>query len=165
MYRAFHCPLARGLLAVGLIASGVASAQTFHPTAHPAPDAVQWPTHDGFFEIRNFRFKDGETLDLLRLHYLTLGTPHHNAAGHMDNAILLLHGTGGNAHSLLEPHLLERALRPRRSRSTSRNTSSFFPTTSAMARSSKPSDGLHMRLPGLRLRRHGAQPAHDARRR
>ncbi len=146
MYRAFHCPLARGLLAVGLIASGVASAQTFHPTAHPAPDAVQWPTHDGFFEIRNFRFKDGETLDLLRLHYLTLGTPHHDAAGHTDNAILLLHGTGGNAHSLLAPQFSTVLFGP----GQPLDIEKYFlilPDDIGHGQSSKPSDGLHMRFP------------------
>ncbi len=62
----------------------------------------------------DFRFGTGETLPELKLHYLTLGTPHRNAAGHVDNAVLLLHGTGGNAHSLLNPHLFERAVRARR---------------------------------------------------
>lgn len=37
-----------------------------------------------------FRFGDGETP-----HYVTLGTPHRSAAGHVDDAVLVLHGTGG----------------------------------------------------------------------
>ena len=45
----------------------------------------------------------GRSLPELKLHYLTLGEPHRDAAGHTDNAILLLHGTGGNAHTLLNP--------------------------------------------------------------
>ena len=62
-----------------------------------------WPTTDGTYTIDHFQFKDGETIDHLRLHYLTLGQPHRDAAGHVDNAVLLLHGTGGDAHSLLNP--------------------------------------------------------------
>ena len=44
-----------------------------------------------------------ETLPQLRLHYLTLGEPHRNSAGHTDNAVLLteqiqrLHGLFGQA--------------------------------------------------------------------
>src|SRR6266567_5502325 len=66
-------------------------------------DASTWPTTDGAVVLKDFKFGSGETLPELKLHYLTLGTPHRNAAGHVDNAVLLLHGTGGNAHSLLNP--------------------------------------------------------------
>src|SRR3954454_1235137 len=66
-----------------------------------APQPRNWPTKDGTVMLRDFKFRSGETLPELKLHYLTLGAPHRNAAGHVDNAILLLHGTGGNAHSLL----------------------------------------------------------------
>ena len=62
-----------------------------------------WPAADGTYTIDHFQFKDGETIDHLRLHYLTLGQPHRDTAGHVDNAVLLLHGTGGDAHSLLNP--------------------------------------------------------------
>jgi homoserine O-acetyltransferase len=61
--------------------------------AQTAPQAAHWPTQDGIYTIHNFHFKDGETLPELRLHYITLGTPHRDAAGHIDNAILLLHGS------------------------------------------------------------------------
>jgi homoserine O-acetyltransferase len=62
-----------------------------------------WPTQDGNYVIKDFHFGSGESLPELKLHYLTLGKPHRDAAGHTDNAILLLHGTGGDAHSLLNP--------------------------------------------------------------
>src|ERR1035438_592580 len=73
------------------------------PPAAPQPPPATWPTTDGVVNLPNFRFGAGETLPQLKLHYLTLGTPHRNPAGHVDNAVLLLHGTGGNAHSLLNP--------------------------------------------------------------
>src|ERR1700741_2218135 len=41
----------------------------------------------------NYKFKDGETLSELRLHFVTLGRKHTNAQGEIDNAILLLHWT------------------------------------------------------------------------
>jgi homoserine O-acetyltransferase len=81
------------LLTISLFGAA-ASAQT-KPT--------HWPTTDHVTLLPNFRFGTGETLPQLKLHYLTLGTPHRNAAGHTDNAVLLLHGTGGSASSLLSP--------------------------------------------------------------
>jgi homoserine acetyltransferase len=65
--------------------------------------AHSWPTKDGVVVLPNFKFGTGETLPELKLHSLTLGSPHRNAAGHVDNAVLLLHGTGGSAHSLMNP--------------------------------------------------------------
>jgi homoserine O-acetyltransferase len=62
-----------------------------------------WPTQDGNYVIKNFHFGSGESIPELKLHYLTLGKPHRDAAGHTDNVVLLLHGTGGDAHSLLNP--------------------------------------------------------------
>jgi len=35
----------------------------------------------------------------LRLHYTTLGSPHRNAKGEVDNAVLIMHGTGGDGNS------------------------------------------------------------------
>jgi homoserine O-acetyltransferase len=56
---------------------------------------------EGEFIVKDFHFKSGEVLPELRLHYVTLGTPHRNSAGEIDNAALLLHATGGGATSLL----------------------------------------------------------------
>src|SRR5580658_6390081 len=63
----------------------------------------QWPTHEDNYHIANYHFKDGETIADLRLNYITLGTLHRDAQGHADNAVLLLHGTGGQASTLLNP--------------------------------------------------------------
>ena len=54
--------------------------------------------HDASFE--NYRFRDGETLAELRIHYATLGQPHRNQAGEIDNAILVLHWTGSDSRVL-----------------------------------------------------------------
>src|SRR5262245_15699586 len=91
----FHLKNA-AILAIGMGFATGASAQSGTLGSH-------WPTKDGIVTLRDFRFGSGETLPELRLRYLTLGTPHRNATGHVDNAILLLHGTGGNAQSLLNP--------------------------------------------------------------
>src|SRR5258708_1695735 len=88
-------------LAITLVLLPLASRTQTSAAAPAAP--VTWPTKDGVYTIQNFRFGTGETLPQLRLHYLTLGTPHRDASGHVDNAVLLLHGTGGFAGNLLAP--------------------------------------------------------------
>ncbi len=58
---------------------------------------------EGNFVIRDFHFQSGEVLPEVRLHYVTLGTPKRDAAGHAINVVLLLHGTGGSSASFLRP--------------------------------------------------------------
>lgn len=123
-----------------------ASAQTMSSPAAKPPQPVTWPTHDGTYTIQNFRFKTGETLPALKLHYLTLGTPHRNARGHVDNAVLLLHGTGGDAHSLLAPQFSNVLFGP----GQPLDITKFYlilPDDIGHGQSSKPSDGLRMRFP------------------
>jgi homoserine O-acetyltransferase len=126
-----------------------ASGQTMSlPSANqsPAPQAASWPTADGIVVLSNFRFGTGETLPQLRLHYLTLGTPHRNAAGHVDNAVLLLHGTGGNAHSLMNP-LFSNVLFPPGAPLDITKYFIILPDDIGHGQSSKPSDGLHAHFP------------------
>jgi homoserine O-acetyltransferase len=120
----------------------IAAAQAPPPQYSP----THWPIKDGWYTIANFRFGSGETLPELRLHYLTLGTPHRDSAGHTDNAILLLHGTGGNAHTLLNPVFSDELFGPGQPFDITR----FFlilPDDIGQGESSKPSDGLRMKFP------------------
>jgi homoserine O-acetyltransferase len=114
--------------------------------AHSQPTPTKWPTQDGTYVIKNFRFGTGETLPELKLHYLTLGQPHRDATGHTDNGILLLHGTGGDAHSLLNPVFSDVLFGP----GQPFDITKFFiilPDDIGHGESSKPSDGLHMHFP------------------
>jgi homoserine O-acetyltransferase len=112
-----------------------------------APNAhTQWPARDGVYVIKNFRFGTGETLPELKLHYLTLGKPHRDTAGHVDNAVLLLHGTGGNAHSLLNPAFSEVLFGPGQPLDI-RKFYLILPDDIGHGESSKPSDGLRMHFP------------------
>ena len=116
------------------------------PAQQTASSTPQWPAKDGTYTIQNFQFKDGESMRQLRLHYLTLGTPHRDARGHVDNAILLLHGTGGDAHSLMSPVFSNVLFGPGQPFDITR----FFlilPDDIGHGQSSKPSDGLHMHFP------------------
>jgi len=147
-----HLRAAHVLIAASLLSSVAALGQTMSQlpspgaASLPAAPAGGWPTADGTVLLPNFRFGTGETLPQLKLHYLTLGTAHRNASGHVDNAILLLHGTGGNAHSLLNPvfsNVLFGAGAPL-------DIQKYFlilPDDIGHGQSSKPSDGLHAHFP------------------
>jgi homoserine O-acetyltransferase/O-succinyltransferase len=108
--------------------------------------ATKWPTQDGTYIIQNFKFGSGESIPELKLHYITLGKPHMNAAGHVDNAILLLHGTGGNAHSLMSPVFSDVLFGPGQPFDITKYYL-ILPDDIGHGESSKPSDGLHMHFP------------------
>jgi homoserine O-acetyltransferase len=132
------------VLAAWFLSGSAALCQT--SSAPAAPPASKWPAVDGVVSLANFRFGTGETLPQLKLHYLTLGKPHRNAAGHTDNAILLLHGTGGSAHSLLNPIFSDVLFGP----GSILDISKYFiilPDDIGHGESSKPSDGLHAHFP------------------
>jgi homoserine O-acetyltransferase len=130
-----------------IIATASAAAQTMStPAAAATPAAITWPTHDGSYDIPNFHFRSGETLPKLHLHYLTLGSPHRDQAGHVDNAILLLHGTGGDAHSLLNPVFSNVLFGPGEPFDITRYFL-ILPDDIGHGQSSKPSDGLRMAFP------------------
>ena len=133
-------------LLLGVAANGQANSATAAPAATVPEPAAVWPTAEGTTILPNFRFGTRETLPQLRLHYLTLGTVHRNAAGHVDNAVLLLHGTGGSAHSLLNPIFSNVLFGP----GAPLDIQKYFlilPDDIGHGESSKPSDGLHARFP------------------
>ncbi|MDB5738634.1 MAG: alpha/beta fold hydrolase, partial [Sphingomonas bacterium] len=80
------------LLALALLAAPIAASAPPAPTTQPARS---WPTTEADYNIPDFHFRSGETLPTLRIHYTMLGQPHRNAAGEIDNAVMVLHGTGG----------------------------------------------------------------------
>ncbi len=111
-----------------------------------APAPAKWSTQDGIVTLPNFKFGSGETLPELKLHYITLGQPHRDAAGHVDNAVLLLHGTGGNAHSLMNPVFSDVLFVPGGVLDI-RKYFLILPDDIGHGDSSKPSDGLHAHFP------------------
>lgn len=134
------------LLVFGAFFSAPGFCQSPSATSATQSPASHWRTQDGVVTLHNFRFGSGDTLPELRLHYLTLGSPHRNSAGHVDNAILLLHGTGGSAHSLLNPIFSDVLFVP----GGVLDIQKYFiilPDEIGHGESSKPSDGMHMRFP------------------
>jgi homoserine O-acetyltransferase/O-succinyltransferase len=129
-------------LAICTVLSSGAFAQSAEPFGNQEnPLAEQ---HDASFE--NYRFRDGETLAKLRIHYATLGQPHRNEAGEVDNAVLVLHWTGSDSRVLLTQPFMESLFSPGRPLDAKRYFL-IFADSVGHGRSSKPSDGLRMAFP------------------
>lgn len=129
-----------GIGAAWALAAGPAAAAP-QPLAQ-APMAAQ--EHD--FVLRDFHFRSGETLPELRIHYRTLGAPRRDAAGRIVNAVMVLHGTGGDGSTFLRPMFAGVLFTP----GGLLDPAKYFiilPDDIGHGGSSKPSDGLHARFP------------------
>jgi homoserine O-acetyltransferase/O-succinyltransferase len=106
-----------------------------------------WPTpRESDYAAKDFHFKDGSALPELRLHYRVLGQPHRNSSGHVDNAVLILHGTGGAGTQFLGPQFAGVLFIP----GGLLDAAKYFiilPDDIGHGKSSKPSDGLHTHFP------------------
>jgi homoserine O-acetyltransferase len=111
-----------------------------------APPATTWPTREGDVMLRDFRFRDGEALPEVRMHYTTLGEPHRNGAGEIDNAVMVLHGTGGDGKQFLRPQFADELYGPGQPLDI-RKYWIILPDNIGHGKSSKPSDGLRMKFP------------------
>jgi len=103
-------------------------------------------TAEGDFVAHDFKFRSGESLRELRLHYITLGKPARDAQGRVTNAVLILHGTGGSGQQFLQPQFagvlfgLGQLL----------DAARYFiilPDGIGTGKSLKPSDGMHAHFP------------------
>src|SRR5438445_11172477 len=99
---------------------------------YPAPKQGDWIAKD-------FKFHTGQTMPELRLHYTTIGEP-------TGQPVLVLHGTGGSAASMLTPAFggeLFGAGQPL-------DASKYYiiiPDGLGHGKSSKPSDGMNAAFP------------------
>ncbi|MDQ8755808.1 alpha/beta fold hydrolase [Sphingosinicella sp. LHD-64] len=114
----------------------------------PAAAQTDWAARltEGDVTLRNFRFRSGETLPELRMHYATLGTPQRDAAGNVTNAVMVLHGTGGSGRQFLSPQFADQLYGPGQPLDITRYFI-ILPDNIGHGRSSKPSDGLRTRFP------------------
>jgi homoserine O-acetyltransferase len=106
---------------------------------YPAPQEGTYVTH-------NFHFRSGETLPTLKLHYRTIGAAHRDANGHVTNAVMILHGTGGTGAQFLAPYFANVLFGPGQPLDAARYFI-ILPDSIGTGGSSKPSDGLHARFP------------------
>ena len=101
--------------------------------AQPSPSPGQ---QSGDFVLQDFRFHSGEVM-ALRQHYTTLGNP-------KGEAVLILHGTGGNGAGMIA------GFRPLFAAGAPLDTASHFiilPDAIGHGASSKPSDGMKAKFP------------------
>ncbi|MEJ0051951.1 MAG: alpha/beta fold hydrolase [Methylovirgula sp.] len=117
------------------------SQQTYTSTEHAAPVA-----HEAAAFFADYKFRSGETLQNLRLHYVTLGSPHNSASGAIDNAILLLHWTGASSGALLSSQY-QAALFATGAPLDAKRFFVIIPDDIGHGQSSKPGDGLKARFP------------------
>jgi homoserine O-acetyltransferase len=104
------------------------------------------PRTEGDYVVKNFKFRSGETLPELRLHYYTLGGPARDSAGRVSNAVLILHGTGGTGRQFFAPQFAGVLFGPGALLDSTRYYI-ILPDGIGHGHSSKPSDGLHAKFP------------------
>jgi homoserine O-acetyltransferase/O-succinyltransferase len=99
---------------------------------YPAPKQGDWIATD-------FKFHDSETMPELRLHYTTVGEP-------TGQPVLVLHGSGGSAASLLTPTFAGELFGAGQPLDASKYYI-IIPDGIGHGKSSKPSDGMKTRFP------------------
>ena len=114
--------------------------------ASAAPPPRSWPTHGQDVVLKDFRFRDGESLSEVRMHVTTLGTPHRNSTGQIDNAVMVLHGTGGTGKQFLQPQFADELYGAGQPLDIIRYYI-ILPDNIGHGGSSKPSNGLRMKFP------------------
>lgn len=123
-------------VAIAALAVGVGFG---YAQAGPAVQQGNYVAHD-------FHFRSGESLGDLKLHYRTLGAPHKDAQGHVDNAVLIMHGTGGTGTQFLAPYFAGVLFGPGQLLDATKHYI-ILPDDIGHGGSSKPSDGMHARFP------------------
>jgi homoserine O-acetyltransferase len=137
----------RAVAAAAIVAAAASSTTIAAPRPAAAAEASDPSRHfEGEYVAQNFHFASGETLPELRLHYTVLGNPHRDAHGHVDNAVLILHGTGGSGHNFLTDKFSGVLFGKGRLLDTTRYFI-ILPDGIGHGQSSRPSDGLHAHFP------------------
>jgi homoserine O-acetyltransferase len=101
---------------------------------------------EGNYIIRDFKFETGEVIKELKLHYTTIGKPVKDKTGLVRNAVLIMHGTTGSGRGFLGDRFAGKLFGPGQFLDAVKY---FIILTDAIGhgKSSRPSDGLHMRFP------------------
>ena len=95
--------------------------------------------------LKQFRFGTGETQDIT-IHVTTLGTPHRDTKGQIDNAVMVLHGTGGSGAQFFRPQFADELYGPGQVLDITKYYV-ILPDNLGHGKSSKPSDGQRMAFP------------------
>src|ERR1051326_6698658 len=129
------------ILIIVVAACSLAFSQTTPERQRNYPAPVE-----GDYTIKDFKFRSGETLPELKLHYLTIGTPAKDNSGVTRNAVLIMHGTGGTGAQFLSVQFANVLFGP----GQLLDATKYFiilPDAIGHGGSSKPSNGLHHKVP------------------
>jgi len=105
-----------------------------------------YPAVESDYIIYNFKFESGDSLSQLNIHYATIGKPVKDKNGNITNAILIMHGTSGNSKNFLTEQFAGNLFKP----GQILDSTKYFiilPDAIGHGKSSKPSDGMHMKFP------------------
>lgn len=119
-------------LCAALVAALVSMSVSAMAADYPAPQDGEWIAKD-------FKFHSGEVMPELRLHYTTVGAP-------TGQPVLVLHGSGGSAASMLTPAFAGELFGP----GQPLDASKYFiiiPDGIGHGKSSKPSDAMRTSFP------------------
>jgi homoserine O-acetyltransferase/O-succinyltransferase len=126
--------------AIGLLSRAASLALSLSALAPVAARAADYPaSKQGEWILRDFKFHGGEVLPELRLHYTTIG----EASG---EPVLILHGTGASAASMLTSDYAGQLFGPGQPLDAAKYYI-ILPDSIGHGASSKPSDGLKMKFP------------------
>ena len=113
----------------------------------PSARAADYPAPvEAEVTLRDFKFASGETSPELRIHYRTIGKLQRDAAGHAQNAVLIMHGTTGSGAQFIRPEFAGELF----GHDQPLDAAQFFiilPDGIGHGKSSKPSDGMHAKFP------------------
>ncbi|HET7887292.1 MAG TPA: alpha/beta fold hydrolase [Bradyrhizobium sp.] len=115
-------------------------AAAFSALSAAAMAAADYPApKQGDFIARDFKFHGGEVMAELKLHYTTVGEP-------ASQPVLVLHGSGGSAASMLTPGFAGELFGPGQPLDASKYYI-IIPDGIGHGKSSKPSDGMKTAFP------------------
>ena len=119
-------------LCAALVAAVVSMSVSAMAADYPAPKDGEWIAKD-------FKFHTGEIMPELRLHYTTIGAP-------TGQPVLVLHGSGGSAASMLTPTFAGELFGPGQPLDASKYYI-IIPDGIGHGKSSKPSDAMRTSFP------------------
>ncbi len=119
-------------MGAALAAACILASVTAMAADYPAPKEGDWVAKD-------FKFHTGETMPELKLHYTTVGAP-------TGQPVLVLHGSGGSAASMLTPTFAGVLFGPGQPLDASKYYI-IIPDSIGHGKSLKPSDGLKTKFP------------------
>jgi homoserine O-acetyltransferase len=122
----------RALLSAGFAVVLAMTSPVARAADYPAPKQGDWIA-------KNFKFHTGETMPELRLHYATIGEP-------TGQPVLVLHGSGGSAASMLTPTFAGELFGPGQPLDASKYYI-IIPDGIGHGKSSKPSDAMKTAFP------------------